>query len=181
MPRLNQVTNEQATDKTRKLFDSVQNKMGTVPNMMRAMGNSPAVLGGYLQFSGTLATGSLTAQQRELIALAVGQANECNYCVAAHSALGKMAGLSAEQISDARRGGAVDSTDDALIRLATQLVRGNGHVSDAELEDARAHGFDDTAIAEVVANVALNIFTNYFNHVADTDVDFPAAPELATA
>ena len=157
MSRLPALSNDQATDTTRQLFDGVKSKLGTVPNMMRAMGNSPAVLNGYLQFSGGLAKGSLSAKQRELIALAVGQANECDYCLAAHSALGKMAGLSAEQITDARRAEAVDSTDDALVKLATKLVRNRGHVSDDDLRDARSHGLDDAAIAEVIANVALNV------------------------
>ena len=181
MTRITPLTNDQASDKTRKLFDNVNAKLGTVPNMMRAMGNSPAVLSSYLQFSGGLSGGSLNAKQRELIALAVGQSNECDYCLAAHSALGKMAGLSDEQITDARRGESVDSASAALLALATKLVRQQGHVSDADLEEVRAHGFDDAAIAEVVAHVALNIFTNYFNHVAETEVDFPAAPALSPA
>lgn len=181
MSRIQQVTNEQAGDATRKLFTSVHAKLGTVPNMMRAMGSAPAVLSAYLQFSGQLAAGVLTAQQREAIALAVGQANQCDYCVAAHSALGKMAGLSAEQVADARRGGAIGTEDDALVRLAVKLVRQRGQVSDADLDDVRAQGLGDDAIAEVIAHVALNIFTNYFNHVAETELDFPAAAELVAS
>lgn len=181
MTRLQPLSNEQATDKTRKLFDGVNAKLGTVPNMMRAMGNSPAVLSSYLQFSGGLAAGSLSNRQRELIALAVGQTNECDYCLAAHSALGKMAGLSNEQITDARRGESVDSKDAALVKFAVKLVEQRGHVSDAELADFRAQGFDDAAVAEVIGNVALNVFTNYFNHVADTEIDFPKAPALEVA
>ena len=180
MSRIQTLSSEHADEKTRDLFSNVQAKLGTVPNMMRAMGNSPAALAAYLQFSGQLGSGVLTSRQRELIALAVGQTNSCDYCLAAHSALGKMAGLSAEQIADARRGEAVDSADDVLVKLAVKLVQRQGHVADEDLAEAREHGFGDDAIAEIVANVALNIFTNYFNHVADTDVDFPAAPELAT-
>lgn len=181
MSRLNTLSDQQATDSTTKLFSSIQGKLGTVPNMMRAMGNSPAALSAYLQFSGQLAGGILTAKQRELIALTVGQANGCDYCLAAHSALGKMAGLSADQIADARRGQSVNSADEALLQLASQLVAERGHVTDAELSKVREHGFDDAAIAEVIANVALNLFTNYFNHVADPDVDFPAAEKMAAA
>lgn len=181
MSRLNTLSDQQATDSTTKLFSGIQSKLGTVPNMMRAMGNSPAALSAYLQFSGQLAGGVLTAKQRELIALAVGQANGCEYCLAAHSALGKMAGLSADQIADARHGQSVNSADDALLKLASRLVTKRGHVTDAELGKAREHGFDDAAIAEVIANVALNLFTNYFNHVADPEVDFPAAEKLAAA
>ena len=181
MTRLQPLSNEQATDKSRKLFDNVNAKLGTVPNMMRAMGHSPAVLSSYLQFSGGLAGGSLSNKQRELIALAVGQANECDYCLAAHSALGKMAGLSDEQVTDARRGEAVDSKDVALVRFAVKLAQQRGHVSDQELADFRGQGFGDAEVAEVIANVALNIFTNYFNHVSDTEIDFPRAPTLEVA
>lgn len=179
MTRLNTLSDQQANDSTSKLFSGIQKKLGSVPNMMRAMGNSPAALSAYLQFSGQLATGILTAQQREMIALAVGQANGCDYCLAAHSALGRMAGLSADQIADARRGQSVNSADDALLKLASRLVTERGHITDAELSNVRAHGFDDAAIAEIVAHVALNLFTNYFNHVADPHVDFPAADTLA--
>ncbi|MCC9600203.1 carboxymuconolactone decarboxylase family protein [Stieleria sp. JC731] len=181
MSRIAQVSPEQATDSVRPLYDAVNKKLGLIPNMVKVMGNSSATLSSYLQFSGQLAAGVLTAKQRELIALAVGQANECSYCLAAHSALGKHAGLSSEQIADARRGSAVDSKDDALVRFAKAIVQVKGFVSDADIEDIRSHGFGDDAITEIVANVALNLFTNYFNHVADTVVDFPAAPELAVA
>ena len=180
MTRIQPVTNENANDKTRKLFEGVQAKLGTVPNMMRTMGNSTAVLSSYLQFSAGLAGGTLTGRQREMIALTVGQANECDYCLAAHSALGKMAGLSDEQVTDARNGKAVDSKDEALLQLATKLVQQRGHVSDEDLQPVRGQGFDDEVIAEVIAHVALNIFTNYFNHVAETEVDFPAAPALTS-
>jgi uncharacterized peroxidase-related enzyme len=164
-----------AQGQTAELFASVRSKLGMVPNMMRAFGNSPAVLQGYLQFSGSLATGVLSAQERELVALAVAQSNRCDYCLAAHSALGRMAGLSAEQIRDARLGNAVDSKNEALVRFSKKLVHERGHVTDDDLNTLRGFGFDDAHIAEIVANVAINIFTNYFNHVADTEVDFPKA------
>ena len=181
MPRLRQVSNDQANDKTQKLFNGVNAKLGTVPNMMRAMGNSPAVLSSYLSFSGGLAAGTFTNQQRELIALAVGQTNECDYCLAAHSALGKMAGLSDTQIQDARRAESVDAKDEALVKLSVKMVEQRGHVSESDLAEFRNQGFEDEHLAELVANVALNIFTNYFNHLAETEVDFPAAPPLVVS
>ncbi|KAA5537959.1 peroxidase-related enzyme [Roseiconus nitratireducens] len=178
MSRINQIAPENATGPAAELFAAVKGKLGMVPNMMRAIGNSPAALSAYLQFSGNLAGGSLSNQQREQIALAVGEANQCDYCLAAHSALGKMAGLSTDQIRDARRSSAVDPKSDALVRFASTLVKRRGNVSDEELQELRQHGFTDADITEVVANVALNIFTNYFNHVADTEIDFPKAERL---
>ncbi|HBE69374.1 MAG TPA: peroxidase [Planctomycetaceae bacterium] len=181
MPRIQAIKSEAASAKTTKLFDSIQAKLGMVPNMMRTMGHSPSTLSAYLQFSGSLAGGSLSAQHREAIALAVGQANQCDYCLSAHSALGKMAGLTQEQIRDARLASAVDSKTDALLRFARKLVDQHGHVADDDLQELRDQGFGEGEISEVIANVALNIFTNYFNHVADPDNDFPRAQPLESS
>lgn len=178
MSRIHPVQPESASNKTTKLFDSIQSKLGMVPNMMKTMGHSPVVLGSYLQWSAGLSGGSLSAQHREAIALTVGQANGCDYCLSAHSALGKMAGLTEEQIRDARLGTAIDSKTDALLRFTRKLVDQRGHVTDAELQDVRDHGFSEAEIVEAIAHVALNVFTNYFNHVTDPAIDFPKAQPL---
>ena len=173
MSRIHQIAPDSATGKAKELLDAVKGKLGLVPNITRAMANSPAALEGYLGLSGALGKGSLSAKNREQIALAVGQANQCDYCLAGHSAIGKMVGLTSDQILDSRRGTAIDPKSDAVIRFARKLVDERGRVSDADVAEVRAAGLDDGGIAEVVANVALNIFTNYFNHVAETDIDFP--------
>ena len=173
MSRIHQIAPEAATGTAKGLLDAVNAKLGLVPNITRAMANSPAVLEGYLSLSGALGKGSLSAKNREQIALAVGQANRCEYCLAAHSAIGKMVGLTPDQILDSRRGTAIDPKSDAVIRFARKVVDQRGQVSDTDVAEVRAAGLDDGGIAEVVANVALNIFTNYFNHVAETDIDFP--------
>ena len=180
MSRIPQINPESATGKAKELLDAVKTKLGLVPNMTRAMANAPAVLDGYLSLSGALSKGSsLTAKHREQIALAVGQANDCDYCLAAHSTIGKMVGLTTEQILDSRRGTAVDPKSEAVIKFARRLVDVRGRVSNLDLAEARTAGLNDAAIAEIVANTALNIFTNYFNHVAETDIDFPKAEPLA--
>lgn len=182
MSRLNQLNPETATGRAKELLGAVKGKLGLVPNMTRAMANGPAVLDGYLQFSGALSRGTLSAKVREQLSLAVAQVNGCEYCLSAHSTIGKMVGLTAEQIRDARLGTAIDPKTDALIRFAQKVVEARGRVSDADVGDVREAGFDDGAIAEVVAHVALDIFTNYFNLVAGTDIDFPKVEELhATA
>ncbi|QDU58805.1 carboxymuconolactone decarboxylase family protein [Aeoliella mucimassa] len=181
MPRLTPVAPSSATGRTAELFTGIKSKLGMVPNMMQTLGHSPAALEGYLSLSSALGGGLLTATQREQIALAVGQANSCDYCLAAHSALGKMAGLTVDQIRDARLGTAVDAKDEALVGFARKLVDENGHVDDADLANLKQHGFSEGEIVEIVLNVSLNILTNYFNHVADPKIDFPAAPELAAA
>ncbi|ADB14970.1 uncharacterized peroxidase-related enzyme [Pirellula staleyi DSM 6068] len=178
MSRIQQIAPEAATGTAKELLDAVKAKLGLVPNMTRAMANSPAALQGYLGLSGALGKGSLSAKNREQIALAVGEANQCDYCLAAHSAIGKMVGLTPDQILDSRRGTAIEPRSDAVIRFARKVVNERGLVSDADIAEVRAAGLDDGGIAEVVANVALNIFTNYFNHVAATDIDFPKAEAL---
>jgi uncharacterized peroxidase-related enzyme len=122
MSRFNTISPEFATGKAKELLEAVNAKLGMVPNMMRAMANSPPVLEGYLQLNTTLGKGSLSAKTREQLALAVSQANECDYCLSAHSAIGKMVGLTADQIRDGRLGTAVDPKTDTLIRFARKLI-----------------------------------------------------------
>jgi uncharacterized peroxidase-related enzyme len=175
--RITPVNPAEAQPKAKELLAAVQAKLGMRPNMMRTMAQSPAVLEGYLSLSGALANGVLPAKLREELALFVGQTNQCDYCVAAHSTLGKMAGLQPNQMINARRG--VDGSDpfgQAALQLATMVLDTRGEVSDSDLLAARSAGLDDAQIAEVIAQVALNIFTNYFNRVAHTEIDFPKVP-----
>ena len=178
MSRIHAIEPVSATGKAKELLDAVQAKLGMVPNMTRTMANAPAALEGYLGLSGALAKGSLPAKLREQIALTVSERNGCDYCLAAHTTIGKMVGLSQEQILDSRHGTAVDSKTDAVLRFAAQIVDKQGRVDEAELKAVREAGVSDAAIIEIVANVALNVFTNYFNNVAQSDIDFPAATPL---
>lgn len=179
MSRLHQIAPESATGKAKELLDAVKSKLGLVPNMTLAMSNAPAALNGYLQFSGALSQGSLPAKTRELLALTIAEVNGCDYCLAAHTAIGKMTGLTSEQIRDSRQGTAVDPKANALIRFARLVLETKGRVSGGELRAFKDAGYDDGAVAEVVAHVALNVFTNYFNNVAETDIDFPRAESLS--
>lgn len=181
MTRIQPIAPEQATGKAKELLTAVNGKLGMVPNMMRTMATAPAVLDGYLSFSGSLAKGTLSAKLREQIALTVAERNRCEYCLAAHSTIGKMVGLTEEQILDSRHAKAIDSRNDALLRFAGRLVDQRGKVTDSDLNELRDLGVEDGVIAEVVANVALNIFTNYFNHVAGPEIDFPKVAFLAAA
>ncbi len=170
-----------ATGKAKELLDGVQAKLGTVPNLMRTMAQSPAVLEAYLNFSSTLGKGLLSVKLREQIALTVAEANTCEYCLSAHSALGKIAGLSEQEVLDSRQGKSSDSRAAAALLFARTVVNQRGLVSDDEVTGLRQAGFGDGEIAEIVAHVALNLFTNYFNHVAGTVVDFPKVPVVAAA
>lgn len=180
MSRLPRIAPEQANPQQAELFAAVKSKLGRVPNLLRALGNAPAALRGYLDFSGALGAGrGLDPQEREIVALTVAEANGCEYCLAAHSAIGKSVGLSPEGIEAARRVDGFDESDRALARFANAVVQSRGRVDDEQLEAFRAAGFSDEAITEVVAHVALNVFTNYFNNLAQTDIDFPPAAPLA--
>ena len=141
MQRLKTIKPELATGKVKELLDAVSQKLGMVPNMMGTMANAPAVLEGYLQLSGSLSHGTLSAKVREQIALAVAQANDCNYCLAAHSAVGKMVGLTTEKIRDSRLGTAIDSKTESLIQFALNVVQKRGQVSDDDLMQVREAGF----------------------------------------
>ena len=163
----------QTAGKVKETLAGVQRKLGMTPNMMRTMAHSPAVLDAYLAFSGALATGVLPAAIREQLALMVGQTNKCEYCVSAHSMLGGLAGLGPQQLADARRQRSTDPKAQAALSLAANIVERRGDVTDAQLAAARQAGLGDAEIAEVVAHVALNVLTNYFNQVARTEVDFP--------
>jgi len=178
MPRLAAIEPAHAQGKAKQLLDAVQAKLGLTPNLMKTLANSPAALEAYLGFGNALAGGMLDTKFREQIALAVAQANSCEYCLSAHTALGSLAGLQADEILESRASRSVDAKQDAGLRFAQALVVNRGDVSDAALNRVRAAGFNDAEITEIVANVAVNIFTNYFNHVARTVVDFPRV-ELA--
>ncbi len=141
---------------------------------------SPAVLTGFLGLADALSQGALTAAQREIVALATAQANQCHYCVSAHTLLGKNAGLSADAILAARHGKGANPQDHAVAALAARLVETRGNVTDADIATARTGGLDDAGIVEVIAHVALNVMTNFTNNVAQTDIDFPVV-DLAIA
>jgi uncharacterized peroxidase-related enzyme len=167
-----------ANAKTRELFSAVEKQMGKVPNMIATMANSPAVAQAYLAFAQAMAGASLSAALREQISLAVSEANQCNYCLSAHSFLSGKAGLSESDIIDARGATASDRKTHAILAFARKVVEDRGHISDDDQDEVRRAGCSDAEIAEIVAMVALNVFTNYFNRVAETDIDFPVAPAL---
>jgi uncharacterized peroxidase-related enzyme len=151
-----------------------------VPNLFRLVGNSPAALEGYLGLNGALAKGALEAPTRERIALAVAEVNGCDYCLSAHSYLGKnLAKLSDVEIAANRDGGSTDPKADAAVRFAVNLVKVRGHVSGADIQAVKAAGYTDAQVIEIVLHVALNTLTNYVNEMAKTEIDFPVVTAKA--
>jgi uncharacterized peroxidase-related enzyme len=173
MPRIAPIDTAHADSGVLATLSAVKAKIGMVPNLFSTFAQSPAVLNGYLAFSDALSKGVLTAKQREIISLAVAQANECQYCLSAHTLMGKGAGLSADGIRKAREGKAENVIDDAVAFFARRVVDTRGRVTDADISAARLAGLDDGLIIEVIANVTINVLTNYTNNAALTDIDFP--------
>lgn len=159
--------------KTRETLAAVEKTLGGVPNLFRVAAQSPAALEGLVGLSGALARGSLAARVREAIALTVAEANACRYCLSAHAVLGKAAGLSEADIAAARDAAASDPKTAAVLRFARAVALGRGRVTDEELSMLRRAGVSDGEAMEIVAHVVLNVFTNYVNLVAETDIDFP--------
>jgi uncharacterized peroxidase-related enzyme len=156
------------------LLEAVRKMLGSVPNLFRLVSNSPAALEGYLGMSGALAKGTLPAPTRERIALAVAEINGCDYCLSAHTYLGtNLAKLDADEIAANRDGRSNDAKADAAVRFAANIAHQRGKVSPTELQAVRDAGYSDAQIIEIVQHVALNVWTNYLNNVAQTDVDFP--------
>jgi uncharacterized peroxidase-related enzyme len=173
MPRLSAIQPETATGKVKQLLDAVQTKLKITPNMTRVMANSPAVLEAYLSFSAALFGGVLPGKLREEIALEVGEQNSCQYCVSAHSVIGKSTGLSDVEIEQARDAQSSLPKHAAALAFARQIVAKKGRPTDADFDSVKRAGFTDGEIAEIIGHVALNIFTNYFNNSAEVEVDFP--------
>ena len=173
MSRIAIPAKDASPSQSRPLLDAVERQLGSVPNLFRLVGNSPAALEGYLGLSGALGK-TLDAKTRERIALAVAETNGCDYCLSAHAYLGEhLAKLSPEEIALARDGGSSDARAAAAVAFAKQVAEARGKVSDDALARVRAAGYRDSEIIEIVGHVALNFLTNIFNNVAKTDIDFP--------
>lgn len=180
MQRLSSITNEQVTGKTKQIFDGMQKALGTVPNLVRVLANSPAAVNAYASFSGALNTSALSAKTREAIAIAVANANSCDYCLSAHTVLGKLAGLADNDITSAQNAKVADAKATVALQFATKIVQKRGIISAEEVNAVRAAGYTDGEITEIVAETALNIFTNYFNNIAQTDIDFPVVKSTSS-
>ena len=164
-----------ATTADRKaLLDPIHAAFGTTPNMFRAVANSPAALKSMWSAFGALGGGVIASKLGEQIAVAVADRNACEYCLAAHTALGRKAGASAEEMQRAQVGESADAKTQAALRFALKLVNDRGQVGDTDVQALREVGFGDEEIVEVLAHVALNLFTNYVNVAFAVPVDFPA-------
>lgn len=173
MARITALDPDQASGKSKELFDAIKSKMGIVPNMMRTIGNSPAALESYLGFNAGLQHSAINAKLKELIAITVANENGCNYCNSAHTFFGHKIGLDDLAIDNARLGKSADVKINAALLFAKEVLDTRGGVSDTALAAIRTAGYTEGEIIEIIAQVSLSIFTNYINVIAGTDIDFP--------
>jgi uncharacterized peroxidase-related enzyme len=174
MANFTPVQPDSATGKAAELLAQVQKSLGQTPNMTRVMANSPTLLKSWLVLSGAVAGGRLPAAVRERLAISTAQLNGCEYCLSAHTYIGaNIAKVDPAELDNARKGQSNDSHVAALLKLSNDIAENAGDLDDAEMEAAREAGVTDEEIGEIVANLALNILTNYFNVLAHVDNDWP--------
>lgn len=173
MPRIQPVDPATATGRAKEQLDGIQAKLGKTPNIFKTFAHSPVVFDFYLNGSSTLAKSSLGTPLREQIALTIAGANNCDYCASAHTAIARNAGVSEDDLPAALIAKSKDARAQAALTFAKKVNDTKGFVADTDVKAVRDAGFTEGEILEIVAVVAFNIFTNYFNHVADTEIDFP--------
>ncbi len=173
MSRIAPVVSSNVDAKVAATLANVKANLGMIPTLVATLAHSSTALDGYLSLSKVLSRSRLSDRQREIVALTVAQENECQYCLSAHTARAKAAGVSEAEALKARGGDGEQPFERAVASLAKTIVRQRGHVLDKDIERARKAGIDDGLIMEIIANVVGNTFTNYANEVAKTEIDFP--------
>ena len=173
MSRINVVQRDQADAEQAAMLDAIQAQLGMVPNFLKVFANSPAALKAFLGLHEITVSGALNAQTRERIALALAEKNACEYCVSAHTAIGRKVGLSNDEIEANRAGGSHDARADAAVKFARALAENNGGVTNTELLAVRNAGYGDAEIVEIITHVGLNVLTNILGKASKVEIDFP--------
>jgi len=173
MSRIKVVTQESADTEQKALLDAIQGKLGMVPNFLGILAHSPDALRAFLGLHGIAEQGRLDPQTRERIALAVAQENSCEYCLSAHTAIGRKAGLSGSEMQANRVGTSKDIRAAAAVVFANALNTHLGDVTQAEFNAVREAGYSDAEIVEIITHVGMNILTNLIGKASHVDIDFP--------
>lgn len=173
MSRINVVTHANANSEQSALLDAIQSQLGMIPNFLKVFANSPAALRAFLGLHGIASNGSLDAQTRERIAVAIAQQNTCEYCLSAHTEIGGNSGLNRAEIQANREGTSQDAKAAVAVKLALSLAEHKGEVTTAELLEARDAGFSDSDIVEIITHVGMNILTNILGKASRVEIDFP--------
>jgi len=173
MSRITIVDSSNANAEQQALLDAIQGQLGMVPNFLKVFANSPVALRAFLGLHGVAGAGSLDHQTRERIALALAQQNGCEYCVSAHTAIGRKSGLTGDEINAARHGTSEDAQAALAVQFATSLMEKKGDVSAIEIAQLRSAGFTDADIVEIITHVGMNFLTNILGKASKVEIDFP--------
>lgn len=173
MARVAVIDPRTATGEAKKLLDAVDSGLGMVPNFIRVLANSPQALNAFLGIHAIAGAGLLDPKTRERIALTVSEQNACQYCVSAHTAIGRKVGLDNPEMLANRMGRSSDVKAEAALTFARALVEHTGQVSKVEFDAVRAAGHSDGEIIEIITHVAMNIFTNLLGKATQVEIDFP--------
>jgi uncharacterized peroxidase-related enzyme len=175
MSRVN-INTDQAPAASQPILRQIHQAFGATPNMFKAVANSPAALQSMWGAFGALSAGKLGAKLGEQIAVAIANRNRCEYCLAAHTVLGQQAGATADDMAAAQLGQSDDPRTAAALRFALKVVSERAQLSDGDVAELQEFGFDDEQVVEIMAHVALNLYTNYINVALGIPVDFPKVP-----
>ena len=173
MPRIQPIDHATAKSPAKEYLDGIKAKLGGTPNIFRTFAHSPAVGEFYANGSAALGKSTLSAGLREQLALTVAGANSCDYCASAHTAIGKKLGVAESELPQNLAGKSADKKTQAALTFAKKVVDTKGRLGDADVKAVKDAGYTDAEVLEMIAVIAFNIFTNYFNHIVDTEVDFP--------
>lgn len=173
MSRINIVTPEQANQEQSELYAAIQSQLGMVPNFLQVFANSPVALKAFLGLHSIANEGELEAKTKERIALGLAEQNACEYCVSAHTAIGRGVGLSSAEMEQNRAGGSQDAKAAVAVKFARSLAEHNGEVTTAELLEVRNAGFTDAEIVEIITHVGMNVMTNILGKASRVAIDFP--------
>jgi uncharacterized peroxidase-related enzyme len=176
--RISPVAKDKASGNVKPIFEQMERNMGKVPNIFLNMANSPEALQAFVAMQEKVEKSSLSKALKEALALTVAEANHCNYCLSAHTVIAKAAGLQEQEILNARRAHASNKKEQAILTFAKLVIDKKANVSDADVAQLKAEGVSDKELCEIVLAITLNIYTNYFNKVMNTENDFPPASKL---
>lgn len=179
MSHVHLINPNETTAGSKAILEQISGAFGVVPNMFKAVANSPAALNSMWGSFGALGHGVLGAKLGEQIAVAVANRNQCEYCLAAHTVLGQKAGATLAEMTAAQTGQSSDASTAVVLRFVLKVVNERAQVSQADVAQLRVAGFGDEHVVEILAHVALNLFTNYINVALDVPVDFPRVNLIA--
>jgi len=181
MQRINALDPAASPAASKTILDAIQKKIGMVPNFFKTLAHAPAGLKFYTQQVETLTGGVLSPGLREQLAIAVAASNGCDYCASAHTLMGKGAGLNPTELASSLNGHSENTKVQAALVFAKEIVRSRGHLTNEQFDAVRRAGYSDAEVVEIIAHVGMNTFTNYFNNLAKTTIDFPHVSTSATA